>query len=1014
MSFTPYISRDTEEVIAVVEIWRQNYNDNSEKTEYVPIMKIQPYYRWWISEEGLKSYDEATNWFMKTKQFASKIDLGSGLVTATRTFSEGVKGILLDTSNKAAIDVLGVQIDVTGKFGNRTEISFADQTGLIYRTVRKNDLIFIWLIDMKDANWLASFGGSVGMPILDKAAVALYYEKSADFKIDWKKDFKKENLLEIRNNPISLLQKGNIRRITEISDKLKGQTINRPRFPNFAGFITVKRRHVARTGQFRALCQDPIRYFQHYKFNFKKIDDSTDFYAGPFYTLILEPLLRDYYRNRAINNRNLCVYESNIGYKAGVVFKEKYKLKIIKMDSLEFFNAILDLSIASSTSQLMTYFDEENWNKNRNTFYHLVVDDIIKKRILDCPKLNNVKDKDIYIAYYFKPSGLTADEIVAIRLYNKTIAWDKKKEEENELITDTYPTTLATEVLMESFDNIYGQINTSGIIVQRDPSDIHSNMGGGQPSIFDIFETFIHNLATKQYGTRYNVRRALWSKSFSFISKDTFVSLFYYRFCGRDLETLEVVNSDNSIDKSLRARFNIHQSDIDELDIWEVNTELTSNEGKFSGSKYSAKVSFTYKSSSNNSTKVISLGSGDISPFRTFRVRNLTGGGKSIVNNSITEGIDELKREIETIKNHLNFLENTDRGKVFRTDKTLVKFSDSSKIFGNEKMVIKSFKAGNITMSLGKEETVNKFLFFANNFVDKMRNITSTIAQYYKGFINDDNTLLDDVTAERIIGLMNVTWITNPDVAANEAYRHLSYHYITNNSRTLDDNFILDLLNYKYTSFRNEWLSDLNFYAKMHLTKHIVSLKRSFIQYILLIIRTGLYSIIKFIYGLTSFSGKNGSLYMSARPLIDIGDEIILWKEGGDGLIRRAIDRKYGDSEVGTIYKTTKRILGGLTTGKNSADNLFRAGSSGKIFYEDYIDKGGGDFIWYVWKHVIYVGNFGVTSGFTSKIYLTDEPLNFGTQFLDDNVVTRQLANFLFESGLGGQYPQEIRRLLGV
>jgi len=1008
MSLVPFVARDTEEVIAVVEIWRQNYNERTEKTEYVPIMKIQPYYKWWISEEGLKSYEEATNWYQKTKKVASKIDISSSLLTGTKTLSGGVKGLLLDTSNKAAIDVLGVQVDTTSKFGNRTEIAFADQEGLIYRTLRTNDIIFIWLIDMKDTNWVASLGGAVGTPMLDKAMIALYYEKSSDFKLDWKKDWKKSDLLQIRNDPLSMLQKGKIGKVLEASNKLKGKDINRPKFPNFAGFLTVKRRHVARSGQFRAMCQDPIRYFQHYKFNFG--EENVSYLNTPFNNLVLDPLFRDYYNNaRGLN----LVKMSNVGYMSGILPRERYKIEYLKIDIMEFFNAMFDLSIASSTGQKMTYFNTEDWKKNRTALYQIIVDKFIKNKILDCPK-GDTNDKWIYIKYFLDP---TTSQVISAK-FAEDEKWDKKVG--SNIVDDYFVSNMATRNMVEAMETIHGQINTSGIMVQRDPSDIHTSLDGGVPSIFDIFETFLHRLAVEQYQTKYNVRRALWSKSYSYISKSAFVSLFHYRFCGRDLETLEVVSSQDDMDTSLRARFNFHKNDIDEYDIWEVNTQTTSNEGKFDGSNYSAKISFPYKSSSNNSTKIINLGEGEMQPIRTFKTNAVTAG-TSIVNDGSATGYDELEKEIEAVKTHLETLESTERGKVFKMDKTEIVFSKPNEIFGeivgdvDRDKIIGEFNTNSGLLSLKRKTTVKDFIDFAESFMDEVNNITRTIAQYYKGWVNGDTSLVTDVLAEEIIKFMNVKWETYPDRIIKTAYNLFSdISFFTGETLDLRD-FIKKIAKYTYTSFRSDWLQrdDINNSYRTILTKGMVWLKRSFVQYVVLIIRTGLYSILKFIYGLTSFSGKNGSLYMSAKPLVDIGDEIILWREGGDGIVRQTLDRKYYDSKVGTVYKTASRLTKAVL-GQTTIDSLFRGGAEGKVFYEDYLDKSGGDFVWYVWKHVIYVGNFGVTSGFTSKIYITDEPLNFGTQFLDDSIMTRQFANMLFETGLGGQYPQEIRRILGV
>lgn len=1008
MSFTPAFARDTEEVIAVVEVWRQFVNKN-DVIEYAPVMKVQPYYKAWISEKAL-----GTNKNLFINSPSVKKSVGTSLLTAQYSIVDGVKGFALDLTNQQAVDVLGVQIDTASKYGARAEIAFADKDGLIFKTLRTNDIIFIWLIDMKDSNWAASMGGSVGAPIYDKAMLAMFYEKSPDLKVDWKKDFKKANLLQIRTDAKSMLNKGQISSLADradraydrISSKFKGRETNRPRFPSFAGFLTVKRRHQAKTGQFRALCQDTIRYFQHFKINLKA-EENENYLDTPFYKLILDPLLRDYYANSGGGSR---VYSSTEHEKRGAVVRQTHEVEIFEIDVLDLFNAMLDLSIASSTGQKMTYFNKQEWNNNRNVWYHIMVDDVIRDKI--------VRQSDtIYIKYR---TDVTTKNIETAEILSEGDNWLTL--DGNDLKVDQFEVNDSTETFLESLDAIQGSVNTSGVEVEKDPSDIYSSINGGKmsPSLFDLFETYVHNIGTKIYKTRYNVRRSVWSKSFSFISSKAFVSLFHFRFCGRDLETFKVLTSKNVGEQSLRARHHLHRRDIEEMDIWEVNTQLTANEGRFEGSDYSVKLALSYDSSSNNSSKIVSFGSGDMKPIRTF---SPSTAGTTIVAESLGEGVEQMQDEITAMVAHLNILEGKKTGKeAFTVSAAQLTFSKPNPYYGVDKnsvedsYIVRPIKVNNsTTLSLKRKSTIGEFLSFSASFLDSIRDATSKIAQFWKGWVDEDGSLVEE-NANEITDFMKVKWVTSSvdygvKKALDEGIRKL-YEYQGVDYSIPD--FVKEVLNYTYVELRDDFMDGFSPQRKKVFTKIVVSVKRSLLQYVMLIIRTGLYAVLKFIHGLTSFGGKNGSLYMSARPIIDIGDEIILWRSGGDGNIRQTVTREVMQSKVGTVAMDKKRKVTEKLD-KIGLGGIFRGGDQGKIYYEDYMDNpDNSNYLWYVWKHVVYVGNFGVTSGFTSKIYITDEPIHFGIQFLDDNVITKQLANFLFESGLGGQYPQEVRRVLGT
>jgi len=1027
MSFTPFFSRDTESVIAVVEVWRQYVN--GDKVEYKPVMKIQPYYKWWISEDGLKDFEEKKTLFLGRETI--KESWGSSLLTGQKTFLSGVKGFLLDPTNQDALGVLGVQIDTVSKFGARAEIAFSDQDGLVYRTLKTNDIIFIWLIDLKDSNWISSVGAKFGFSIADKAAIALYYEKSPEFKIDWKKDWNMNSLVDIRNNPKSMIVKESLSSFDIATNKLKGRTLERPDFPSFAGFITVKRRHVAKSGQFRAMCEDSIRYHQHLKINLN-ISKNDDYRDSLFFKLIVDPVIRDFYMYRGRGARRLLTPERFFEYNGvakhesdeyvagtGGQYVETYKVVVLKIPTLDFFNALLDFSIASATGQKMTYWRTSGrgtWQDSRSVFYHIVVDEFIRRKILEKDSSNS----HILVKCRLNLDGKSIEE-VSLLSGNETSWYISDSASDKIDFRENFP----TEAFVHVLEKMQGKANTSGTRVSRDPTDIYTNVGGGRYSFLDLFEEFLHKLSELLHQTKYNVRRAIWSRSISFISNKAFVGFFYFQFVGRDLTSMRVVSSDSEYEggDKLRARFNIHRNDIQEYDIWEVNTQSTSTIGKFSGCEYTVSITAGDTRPDSNHGSVVNFGDGKIEDIATFK----TCHADTDVTVDSIYGLETLKKEISATEEHLKNLRNSEIG--YFVDNILLTFSHCNEWFGridandNERNEVVRETVAN--RALPQTCSINAFMEFAGEIKDGLFASVSTLADMWQAWKRSDGRIMPTM-ADAVLKNMRIPW-TTVSFSSNviESAWKLIDKAIEENDRErnpVSREILLKSLprlswndwKTKYSKVnRNGSLLTWNQTEKRNRTNKLIKIKKAQFQYTVFIVRSGLYAIMKLIHGLTSFGGKNGSIYMSAKPRITVGDEIILWREGGDGIIRQMLERKYADSKVGKIYDTVSRVTKGAFGG-NALYGLFRKGDEGKVFIEDYKDKKNGNFIWYVWKHVIYVGNFGVTSGFTSKIYITDEPLNFGIQFLSDNVITRQLANFLFTSGLGGQYPHELRRLMGL
>jgi len=98
---------------------------------------------------------------------------------------------------------------------------------------------------------------------------------------------------------------------------------------------------------------------------------------------------------------------------------------------------------------------------------------------------------------------------------------------------------------------------------------------------------------------------------------------------------------------------------------------------------------------------------------------------------------------------------------------------------------------------------------------------------------------------------------------------------------------------------------------------------------------------------------------------------------------------------IGRGYYDVPKLEGKITDMISSALNLEALGieptsdySTGsqkvQIVPESIRDR---DF--FVWKKVLYIGNAGSTSGFTQKLLLTDNPLNWNMKFEEENITTR-------------------------
>jgi len=1008
-----FIERDTQRVVAVIKIWRQYINESG-KVEFKPIFEFYPYYKAWISEDVDFNL---TGWKKKVGKVVVNLDKFGGTLLGGKKISNKFLEFMLDPTNRNAVDVLGIQIDTTCKFGARAEIAFADQDGLMYNFIRTNDLIFVWLLDLNEIDFFRNIG--MAGTSIDKVKLAAFYEGSDYFEVDWSKIINSSDLNDVYINP-SLLLLSNERdlysRIINIRDKLRGvETNNKRLLPTFAGFITVKRRHVAKSRQFRILCQDPIRYFQHYKFDLSA-DEGMEFMDTSFYKEIFEPVMMEFYKtiptsmvHRATsltdfyNKNKSTYYESELYAQSNPSssFQKIGNITLLKLDAKEIFQALITYMVSVSVSQKFSITPESN--SNWHVYYQLVTDKFIDD-LIDCRDKNgNIDYTKRFVYVKFVEEG---DEITEIRILSSfNNSWTKNSSGDIEHVD----VNITTEAFNEALGHIQGKSNTSGLITITDPTDIYTSplTSAGSSSIFDFFESFIHYLSIYMYGSKYNVRRSLWSKSFTFINSKTFVSLFYYRFCGRDFETLDIVNSDDYNDIT-RTRFNIFRSDINEIDIWEINTSPKKYTASFSPRSGLSATLYVTGNYSDVGGPTIRLGQEMIFPTLISYNRVVAS-----VNFDRAEGLFRVSEEFERVENFYNTVSNSMRAKSFLLHNVRLKFNVSNSTFSTSDKVIRNFKyfvndtGATRTVGLNKDVSIREFFNFCRIFFGSNRNpleisASKSYGTFWKAYAFISRGRYYARNTDSIINKLNVEMSYLP--------QQIIYHSMF--SDIMDSLLVTD-----FDEFTNRYISSsMSSSDKLSYYETIILLTKSFIQYIVLVVRTGLHTIMRLMHSIASFGGKNGSIYISANPKIDIGDEIILWKYGGDEMLRiphyaltKSIKsnktplKKYVDNTIRFISSPQKYLSGGINQG-----------SEGKIFIEDYDDPSTNDYIWYVWKHVIYVGNFGVTSGYTSKVYITNEPMDFGVQFLDDTVIARQLANYLFESGLGGQYPQEIRRLLGV
>jgi len=996
-------STDDEIVAVACEIWR--YHEG----RYKKFIDIKPYYKYEIDYSVLSKSEQKALEDMNLMG-TIKSNIGTTLKKVGK-LTKTVGNFVLGSSGYGSDNtLLGLQIDKSSRFGTKIEISFSDYQRLLYRLIKTNDIMYLWVVKIpKSLTSQAIAPTSVPIPLFN---LAKFYSQKR-FQVDMVDYYDDKIKVSVGSN---LLKYGNLIDELCFAGKyyIRDRVIN-PNYkevPHFAGFITVKNYHLARTAQLRMSGMDPARMFQHLKIDYGFEDDE----EGTKYDV------NEYNKNFFWETCKKAFYKCiDLGL---AIEEETNNYFVIPED----FFRVLSQTVYENSINI-----EKDYGRPYN--YLLISFDYNIRKYIDSVSISKSRIK-------FKKIPASDDNNGSLQI-------------QLDLNQDDYPSNYAlAEALTQPISKFTSftseRFNPDAIDLFTQPRLFASR---NTPSLIDFIISWISRLFNNTQKVMGNIRKNVWVSSNVFIKDKGIVLTLLFTYSGKDWYSGKIKNSGYTHE--------IYLDEIAELDIYEINRRGNVSSCELYDDYINPlNVSCILKNPSVRAHHSDGQLRGKVTSISSKKDLITYKNGNIIYSNEV----ENLKLQVNDLYNAITNIttkEEEDSGKVnmfeqlkykvreaggsFKDIQILFNFNEGFHICwnNNDKDNWISFKLPNSPIRFTIPTipmTLHDFSIYAKSFFDCLDNICKnffelTSAKFYEErgitrdyfmFINPfrEDALRNSLSHRKKIFrlFLEATKKTNPITA-------LSVSIEERNARITR---ILEEDKNKYTQIITKYGDDLK---RGSFINSIAVLKRNAIQIVLDIIRLGIETIGIMINDLIAMEGRNGSIYMPSAIDIQVGDEIILFEESrGRAIEHLSRKLRYARPDGGIEYKTKiSQLIGNTITSKGRLADWISGGvikvnrdfienGEGKIFFEDGINISDLKSLkipkediprWFVYRHIIYAGNFGITSGFMSKIYITDNPLLSNIPFDEDNVVTRELSTFLQRAGLSEHASISTRRLLG-
>jgi len=1071
------------------EIWKVVHIKGGKETKSNIVLKkyvdIKPYYKYEIDFSVLNEEEK-----MCVEDISAMGKFKSALVSGAKIVGKTAKAILYGNKYLSDNSIIGLQIDKSSKFGTKIELSFFDENRLLYRTVKTNDIIFLWVLVLPRAlvSSLKEYGN---VNYKNFYTYGPYYEsdvfnvKISDILgLDTTKELTFHDVFGKKDYYDKLIFYGRYYTGTKIKvERFNRELVNEINSnygygPQFAGFITVKNFHFAKTSQFRVSAMDMARMMQHLKVEYGFDGDGDVDKSNAESSRSIKNYHDNYfwdYCNDAFKylsgfaGKDLTIFDvkgtKTIAEKEIITLKDGNTITQYKVRVEPFFRALTQIAYNRSMNNLS---DPLNLMHSINVMvmgFDVNLRNLIYKAEKTQPyflvRYNKTEDK------YYLVLGSSKDDT---NMCNYALAT---------VLTQTSSKYLA--FTSERFNPDYIDMFVNPFVETK------RNL----PSIVDIISLWINTYLNITNTITGNVKHNIWVSTNMFINdcisyegQQGVIIPVLFSYSGRDWYSGKIYPTGKTHEMYL--------DEISEIDIFEVNRKgsvvkvnaVSDYIHNFSNVPSATCVlnikALTFEGYNDNKLDekdVIVRGFTD----RLFDVNEISGSYKF----KFSEYMSELKEKIYDLYDAVFDRYETDeenQDKLTKFDKLQIMLKKAGGNLGDIDINI-TYNDENIAnvfggsyyktmwwnISINNKDKSEKFRLYKVSDIEERKNKLKTFVANAKTFINNIdlsvfNTFINnilnivteddvyDFTSEKEYLLGNLCLIANANMFAydlfstdSNLFKDFVFEILDNYSDYFTAkkdarNLISEILVHDYSYY--EILFETKFknrYTKNVFLGLIYTLKIYVIKMIISTIDLVLKSLMLMINNLVISDGRTGSIYMQARPYIQVGDELILIEEPKGGLMdhisrKLRFNKEYGVNDV--VYKNRlSRILGEFVKDKFSISKMFSKhkkykkdlinNGEGKIFLEDGIHvhelgKDEKELIpknkiprWFVYRHIMYIGNFGVTSGFMSKIYITDNPLNSNLLFDEDNIVTRELSTLLQRLGINSDTPMSFRRMLG-
>jgi len=987
-------------VIVAVEIWRR-----TEKGMF-KFVDLKPYYKFEVDTKVL-SQEELTRLHE---------DEAVGAVTEPDKSMRYLSKNLVSnpfTNSYEQNTLLGVQIDESSRYGVKIEITFSDYERLLYKIVRTDDVIFVWTQNLSKTLASAAISGA------DFAASKLLFYEMYNQDVKYAvgvKDFLTKKKIGTNLQNVSITNTSLIGTLCKSGEK--EQKIKKSRFttrierdrPHFSGFITVKNLHMGGSTQLRMNAQDPARMFQHLKINYgikKEDNDNNEAYT-----------LKDYDKNTLWQTTiskavKFCI---NNGMTTSVLPATEVDdpdnrgrtMKKFMITSSRFFAAFGDRVFAETrrvqeneTDKLLISFDKIIMN----LFGKIKKDGSGKISFLVADK--GGKAEQFYL-YLDDKSGKASGTIPLARA-----------------LTNVLNVRTSERWTPDKLD-----------LYTRPELDTTFNT----PSIIDFVNMYLSNFIYINKIIYGDASKNLWVKSDMFINQDVpnrkkgtgIVICLLFTFSGRDAAGNLLVPD---------RKHKLYLDEVSEIDIFEVNRRgqiaechlvdpddvnsapimSVSLKNNFSTKNniYSnvpkmvvfetQKPLVDYKESTVN-TSSVSLEDGYYLELRE-KVDNMlsyTQGVSVTSNNPITDTLNSYGINPKTFELEFNL-----NGLFGSFSSIAVPISEKIKQTGTFNIKYSSSK----TFQLKEKYSYNEFFEMCQDFLSDSS--LESIGQTVFGVSKDiDYHIKNTYLTAKSIGKSSLNAVT-------QVMKSI-YQYLDDADDTL--RFLSEVVKYNATEISDYQVGQEPYYEFVrNITQKAIPIKKFMVALIFGIIEMTCKTVETMLIELATMQGRNGSIYMGARPNIQVGDTIFLQekREGFANYYLEKLSKRVAPVDIidtdrvvsiaSAAIGKTKEFTSMLNEKKYIRD--LENNGEGSAFIDDDIvklntAKENEVVRWFVYRHVQYIGNFGTTSGFMSKIYLVDDPINSNMPFDEDNVITRQLSTFLQRSSLSENLPLSWKRMV--